>query len=67
MKINVDAAISKNMVTASVAAVARDQTGKFLGAAGVVLEGTTDVETAEAIACREGLVLASNLYWKKST
>jgi hypothetical protein len=62
MKINVDAAISTNMVRASVAAVAHDQTGKFLGASGVVLEGITDVETAEAIACREGLALASDLY-----
>jgi ribonuclease HI len=60
-KVNVDAAISKNLGRASVAAVARDQTGMFLGASGVVLEGITDVETAEAIACREGLALASDL------
>ena len=59
MKINVDAAISKNM---SVAAVAHDQSGKFLGASGVVLEGITNAKTAEAIACREGLALASDLY-----
>ena len=35
--------------------------GMFLGASGVVLEGIADVETAEAIACREGLALASGL------
>jgi ribonuclease HI len=60
-KVNVDAAISKNLGRASVAAVARDQAGMFLGASGVVLEGITDVETAEVIACREGLALASDL------
>jgi hypothetical protein len=61
MKINVDVVISKNMGRASVAAVARDQAGKFLGASGMVLEGIIDVKTAEAIACKEGLALASNL------
>ena len=62
MKINVDASISKNMFRVSVAAVAHDQAGKFLGASGVVLEGITDAKTAEAIACWEGLALASDLY-----
>jgi glutamate formiminotransferase len=53
MKVNVDATISKNSGRASVAAVAHDQVRMFLGASGVVLESITDVETAEAIACRE--------------
>jgi hypothetical protein len=43
------------------AVVARDQVGMFLGASGVVLDGIANVGTAEAIACREGLELASNL------
>jgi hypothetical protein len=43
------------------AIVARDQAGMILGASGVVLQGIADVEIAEAIACREGLALASNL------
>jgi ribonuclease HI len=55
MKVNVDAAISKNLGRASMAVVARDQAGMFLGASGVVLEDITDVETAEAIACKESL------------
>jgi hypothetical protein len=38
-KINVDAATSKNSTMASVAAVARDEDGKFLGASALVLEG----------------------------
>jgi uncharacterized protein (UPF0147 family) len=41
MKMNVDAAIPKNLRRASVAAIARDQNGRFLGASGVVLEGIT--------------------------
>jgi len=52
MKINVDAALAKNTSQASVAAVARDATGIFLGASVVVLE---------VLACREDLALASDL------
>ena len=48
------------MGRASVAVVARSGK-KILGASGVVLDGITDAETAKAIACREGLTLASNL------
>jgi len=32
-----------------------------MGASAVVLEGITNTETAEALACREGLALASDL------
>jgi len=38
MKVNVDAAISKNLGRASMAVVARDQVGMFFGASGVVLK-----------------------------
>lgn len=55
-KVNVDAAISKNMGRASVVAIARDQTGNFLGASSVVLDGITNPESVETIACREGRV-----------
>ena len=40
------------------AAIVRDSAGVFLGASAVVLEGITDAEIAEALACREGLALA---------
>jgi hypothetical protein len=56
MKVNVDAAVSKNLRRASVAAIVRDQNGSFLGASGVVLEGITEPEIAEVIVCREGLL-----------
>ncbi|TVU33601.1 hypothetical protein EJB05_25426, partial [Eragrostis curvula] len=61
MKINVDAALSKNSGIASAAAVARDIAGNFLGASALVTDGITNPETMEAIACREGMALASDL------
>ncbi|TVU26736.1 hypothetical protein EJB05_29296, partial [Eragrostis curvula] len=61
MKINVDAALSKNSTMAAMVAVAWDDTGKFQGASALVMEGITDAKTAEALACQEGLNLASDL------
>ena len=43
------------------AAIARDPVGIFLEASGVVLDGITEPEIAEAMACREGLALAADL------
>jgi len=54
MKVNVDAAISKNLGRASVAAVAHDQAGMFLK---VLLM----LKQPRRFAYREGLALASNL------
>lgn len=53
MKINVDAAISKNMNKASA--------GMFMGASALIIEGCVDPEIMEAVACHEGLALASDL------
>jgi hypothetical protein len=52
-KINIDAAVSKNLSLGSVAAVARDSDGGFLGASLLTIEGTTEPEMLEAVACRE--------------
>ena len=60
-KLNVDAALSKNSRMASVAAVARDGAGRFLGASAVVMLGISDPETMEVLALREGLALANDL------
>ncbi|TVU05431.1 hypothetical protein EJB05_48595, partial [Eragrostis curvula] len=60
-KINVDATLSKNHSIVAVAAVARSDRGDFLGASAVVMHGITEAETAEILACREGLSLASDL------
>jgi ribonuclease HI len=61
-KINVDAALSKNNRLATVAAIARDEIGAFLGASAVVIRGADDPEILEAVACMEGMALASDLY-----
>ncbi|WVZ50563.1 hypothetical protein U9M48_001805 [Paspalum notatum var. saurae] len=60
-KINVDATISENSNWVAIAAVARNEDGVYLGASVVVTEGTNNLETLEALACREGLFLASDL------
>jgi ribonuclease HI len=65
MKINVDAAISKNSSKASASAVVRDSSGMFVGASVVVTEGISDPEIMEAVACRESLALASDLMLQK--
>jgi len=65
MKINVDAAISKNSSKASASVVARDSSGMFVGASVVVTEGISNPEIMEAVACRESLALASDLLLQK--
>lgn len=52
MKINVDAAISKNLSKATAAAIARDGEGNFLAASVLVVDGCTDLESMEATICR---------------
>ncbi|OEL30005.1 hypothetical protein BAE44_0008976, partial [Dichanthelium oligosanthes] len=61
VKVNIDAATSKNSNTAAATAVACDGAGNFLGALALVLEGLVNAEAIEAIACREGLALACDL------
>ncbi|CAN6244690.1 unnamed protein product [Urochloa humidicola] len=61
MKININVALSKNTGKATAAAVARDGAGVFLGASVLAVDGITDPETMETLACREGLALASDL------
>ena len=46
-------------------AVARDEAGNFLRASALVMEGITDTEMAEAMACHEGMALASDLVLQK--
>ena len=56
-----DATLLKNTRRAAVAVIARDGEGTFLGASALVLEGLSEAEVAEALACREGLALADDL------
>jgi ribonuclease HI len=61
MKINVDAAVRKTSSSGAVAAIARDDEGRYMGASAVVFPGKTDPETLEALACREGVALALDI------
>jgi hypothetical protein len=61
MKINVDDFLAKRSGSVAAAAVARDFARCFLGASIMVMEGSLEPETMEAIACKEGLALASDL------
>ena len=53
MKMNVDAALAKNSGTVVAAAVARDFAERFLGASAVLMEGSLEPETVEAISCKK--------------
>jgi hypothetical protein len=53
--------VSKNLKIASVAAIARNTVGNFLGASALVIEVISDPVMLEVMACREGLTLASDL------
>jgi hypothetical protein len=55
-------AISKNTRNGAVVAVARDDTDKFIGASTLVYPGKTEPKTLEALACREGIALAKDIY-----
>jgi hypothetical protein len=46
---------------AALAAIARDKAGAFLGASTMVMKGVDDPEVLEAMACREGMSLATDL------
>lgn len=65
MKVNVDAATSKNSCIATLVAIVRDEASNFQGAYVVVMEGISSPEIAEAMACIEGLALASDLMLRK--
>jgi hypothetical protein len=62
VKVNVDAAVSKYGNRGVVAAICRDEHGAFLGASVLAVQGIADPATLEAIACREGLALCSDLH-----
>jgi hypothetical protein len=61
LKVNINAATSKNTGRGVVAAVARDDRGRFEGASAVIFPGNTEAETLEALACREVVALARDI------
>jgi hypothetical protein len=60
-KINIDAAMSKNGTGGAVVVVCRDEMGQFMEASALTLTEPLNPPTLEAVACREGLVLAQDL------
>ena len=56
-----DDVVAKSESKGSVAAVARDDEGKFLGCSQITMDGISDPATLECLACREALALACDL------
>jgi hypothetical protein len=61
VKINVHAAMGKNTGIAALAAIARNEQGLFLGASSITLQGKSNPELLEVLACREAVALASDI------
>lgn len=64
-KINVDAALPRNSSFRAIAAVCRDFKGNFWGATTITLTSVDDPATLEALAVRESLPLADDLYERR--
>ncbi|XP_073355662.1 uncharacterized protein [Aegilops tauschii subsp. strangulata] len=65
VKINVDAALLGNSSGGTVATVCRGRDGLFIGASTVTFIGTNDPIALEALAVREALALADDLYERR--
>ena len=65
VKINVDAAAPRQARFGAVGAICRSSDGLFLGASALIIEHIGDPETLEAMAIREGLALAEDLYQRR--
>lgn len=61
VKINVDAALAKNSTKVTMAVVARNEAGNYMGSSALVMEGIFELEMVEVKASREGMALASDL------
>ncbi|XP_073355561.1 uncharacterized protein [Aegilops tauschii subsp. strangulata] len=65
VKINVDAALLRNRSVGTVAAVCRGRDEVFMGASTVTFIGTNEPTALEALAMREALALADDLYERR--
>jgi hypothetical protein len=61
-KLNMDEEVAKTLCCYSVGVVCRSREGAFMGAPTIVFNGVTDPRRLEAMACREGMALATNLH-----
>jgi hypothetical protein len=66
-KLNVDAATARDSRDGAVGVVCRLETGLFLGASMLKIQGVSDPVTLEAMACREALALAQDLNLQRVT
>ena len=64
-KINVDAALMRTRPVGAVAAVCWDRHGIFVGVSTITFHGIDDPATLEALAIRESLALADDLYERR--
>lgn len=60
-KLNVDAALAERRGVGTIAAIARDENGMFLGASSLGFRAITNPTTLEALAVREALALTEDL------
>ena len=60
-KLNVDAAVAERRGVGTIAAIARDENGMFLGASSLGFRAITNPTTLEALAVREALALSEDL------
>jgi hypothetical protein len=65
IKVNVDAAVSKNIARGAVVAVAREHDGRFIGALTLIYPSHSDPENLEALPWREGVDLAREIYARR--
>jgi hypothetical protein len=66
-KLNVDAAMAKSRPGGAVGVVCWDESGSFLGASMLTVQGISDPAIMEAIACREALALTQDLHLRRVT
>jgi hypothetical protein len=60
-----DAATSKNSNRGSVAAIALDEAGRFMGASVEVFKNKMATETLKVLACREAIALARDIHARR--
>jgi ribonuclease HI len=60
-KVNVNGAVARSKRLGAVGVVCRSQNGEFQGASAVVFDGVTHPGRLEALACREGIALVTDL------
>ena len=61
VKIHVDGGLSHDGTVGVVAAICRNEQGRYLESSAIILPGVYNPTTLEAIACREALALAADL------